>query len=108
MSRSRKNRRPRRKPRYEVQLRAQLQAEDAASPDPTQVVDTLNQSSNLYGLRIGTRDAHTRIEARLGFDTEEDLLAWRDSSSLQKLITAVRGDSSAQNTLAMRVRRRKR
>ena len=108
MSRFKKNRKPRRKPCYEVQVRAQVQAEDAASPDPSHFVATLNQYADLYDLRIGTRNARTRIEARLGFDTKEALLEWRDSSSLENLFESVHSHSSTQNLLAMRVRRRKR
>jgi hypothetical protein len=110
MSRSRKrrkNRKPRRKPRYEVQLRAQIQVEGAASPDPKQFVDTLNQSPNLVGLAVGTRETRTRIKASLGFDSKNALLAWRNSSSLQELLQALRNNSATGNQLAMRIRQRK-
>lgn len=109
MSRSRKrrkNRKPRRTPRYEVQLRAQIQTEGTASPDPTRFVETLNQSPNLFGLAVGTRETRTRIEARLGFDSKEALLAWRNSSSLQELLQTLRSNSETGNQLAMRVRKR--
>lgn len=104
---NRKNRKPHRTARYEVHLRAQIQTADTTSPDPARVVDTLNQVPNLFGLAVGTRDTCTRIEAQLAFKTREALLAWRNSSSLQELLEAVRSSSTTGNLVAMRVRRRK-